>query len=153
MFTGSTGRKETLFSLQFRYFVSKKSCLLLRNLLLRIRIRIFRRIQILIRPCRNKKHMVGSGRVDKNMYLVIFFKKSLLFCCNSSTKSGSGKSVCPSVRLFYLFCHLLKNSSGNPYLKICDLMQYFFADAPMKKKISKILCTRGYSTFWKPSTK
>ena len=32
-------------------------------------------------------------------------------------------------------------------------MQYFFADAPMKKKISKILCTRVYSTFWTPSTK
>ena len=30
-------------------------------------------------------------------------------------------------------------------------MQYFFADAPMKKKL-KILCTRGYSTFWTPST-
>ena len=28
----------------------------------------------------------------------------------------------------------LLRSSGNPYLKICDLMQYFFADAPMKKK-------------------
>ena len=32
-------------------------------------------------------------------------------------------------------------------------MQYFFADAPMKKKNSKNLCTRGYSTFWTPSTR
>ena len=34
------------------------------------------------------------------------------------------------------FCHLLKKSSGNPYLKMRDLAQYFSADAPMKKKNS-----------------
>ena len=41
--------------------------------------------------------------------------------------------LCLSVCLHLLFCHLLKKSPGNPYLKICDLTQYFFADAPMKK--------------------
>ena len=39
-------------------------------------------------------------------------------------------SVCPSGSI----SHLLKISSGNPYLKICDLIQYSFADAPMKNK-------------------
>ena len=38
--------------------------------------------------------------------------------------------------LWKLFCHLLKKSSGNPYLKLCDLTRYFFADAPVKKKNS-----------------
>ena len=34
---------------------------------------------------------------------------------------------------------MLKKSSGNPYLKICDLTQYFFADTPMKKKIKNLV--------------
>ena len=36
-----------------------------------------------------------------------------------------------STKIFLIFCHLPKKSSGNPYLKICDLTQYFFADTPM----------------------
>ena len=37
------------------------------------------------------------------------------------------------------FCHLLKKSSGNPYLKKCDLTQYFFVDEKLKKKNLKNL--------------
>ena len=33
------------------------------------------------------------------------------------------------------FFPLTQKSSGNPYLKICDFTQYFFADAPMEKKL------------------
>ena len=42
--------------------------------------------------------------------------------------------VCLHVWVHQLFCHLLTKSSGNPYLKKCDLAQYSFADAHMKKK-------------------
>ena len=44
------------------------------------------------------------------------------------------------------FCHLLKKSAGNPYLKICDLMQYFFVDAPMKK--NRKFFVRGGTTLF-----
>ena len=37
------------------------------------------------------------------------------------------------------FCPLLKKSSGNPYLKICDLTQYFFMDLNMKKKLKSLV--------------
>ena len=46
-----------------------------------------------------------------------------IFCCNAALRTTRGS---PSL----LARDLLKKSSGNPYLKICDLMQYFFADAP-----------------------
>ena len=32
------------------------------------------------------------------------------------------------------FCHLLKKSKGNKYLKILDFSQLFVVDAPIKKK-------------------
>ena len=74
-------------------------------------------------------------------------KMSAFFCqeflaTNCSTKNHfvskeRRKEVCKS-EAFKPFCPLLKKSSGNPYLKICDITQYFFADAPMKKKF-KIL--------------
>ena len=43
-------------------------------------------------------------------------------------------------------------SSGNPYLKICDLMQFLFSDAPMKKKIffKKISVRGGTALFGHP---
>ena len=55
-------------------------------------------------------------------------------------------SVCMSVSISF-FCHLLKKSSSNPYLKICDHMQYFFADAPMKKKNFKNFVYEGVQHF------
>ena len=58
-----------------------------------------------------------------------------IFCCNAALRTTrESPYVCMFVCVHKLFCHLLKKSSGNPYLKICDLMQYFFADTPMKKK-------------------
>ena len=45
----------------------------------------------------------------------------------------------PVQTYFLIFCHLIKKSLGNPYLKMCDLTQYFFADNPMKKKEFKNL--------------
>ena len=38
----------------------------------------------------------------------------------------------PVQTYFIIFCHLIKKSLGNQYLKICDRTQYFFADTPMK---------------------
>ena len=56
-------------------------------------------------------------------------KESDLFAAKCSTKTHYGsQSVCMSDRPSLLvLCHLLKKSSGNPCLKICDLMQFFFA--------------------------
>ena len=57
------------------------------------------------------------------------------FCCNAALRITRGSPyVCPSVS-FSFFCHLLKKSSGNPYLKICYLMQYFLFDLLITKKI------------------
>ena len=44
-------------------------------------------------------------------------------------------------------CPLLKKSSGNTYLKICDLLHYFFADAPMRKRNLKNLVYDGVQHF------
>ena len=48
-----------------------------------------------------------------------------------------------------IFFALIKKSSGNPYLKICDHTQHFFSDAPLKKKNF----TSFHSTFGTPGTK
>ena len=63
--------------------------------------------------------------------------------------------ICPS-RLKYLthkgmggnlavFCPLLKNSSGNPYLKILDFSQLFIAD---EEKNTKFLFYPRAEHFW-----
>ena len=77
-------------------------------------------------------------RIDSRLFSCASSKQFLnsIFCCNAALRTTMGSPyvclyVCPSVS-FSFFCHLLKKSSGNPYLKICDLKQYFFADAPMK---------------------
>ena len=78
----------------------------------------------------------------------IFF--STFFAATATLRTTRGNPlVSPSVRLFQLFCHLLKNSSGNPHLKICDLTKFFFEDTPIKKNCF----TLSHSTFGKPSTK
>ena len=45
------------------------------------------------------------------------------------------------------FLPFTQKSSGNPYLKVCDLMQYFFANAQMKKKVKKISVRGGTALF------
>ena len=60
--------------------------------------------------------------------------------CSTKNRFGS-LSACLSAYLsvsISFFAIYSKKSSGNPYLIFCDLMQYFFADAPMKIKKNKI---------------
>ena len=53
---------------------------------------------------------------------------------NPPIHEGRGGAVRPPV----IFGPFPKKSSGNPYLKILNFSQLFIADAPMKKKRSKI---------------
>ena len=65
------------------------------------------------------------GRIAKFPKVLHTIAVFLSCKCNFSEPLGE-------VRLHYQKeCHLLKKSSGNLYLKICDLIQYFFADTPM----------------------
>ena len=81
----------------------------------------------------------------KYCIIIIFLNNSLnlsmqLFAATAALRTTRGSlSACPSVCLFQLICHLLKKSSGNPYLKICDLRQHFLTNAPLKKKLNKNL--------------
>ena len=63
------------------------------------------------------------------------------------------EDVCLHVWGHQLFGYLLKKSSGNPYLKILNLTQHSFADAPMKFSFETFRLTPSHSTFGTPSTK
>ena len=62
---------------------------------------------------------------------------------------GRGGGRCTPSPLCF-FAIYSKKSSGNPYLKICDLTQYFFAD---EEKNTKFSFTPSHSTHGTPSTK
>ena len=70
---------------------------------------------------RSRSYRVCLHEEDGRVIIVV--KILVLFLSTKcSTKNHSGSlSVC----LHQLFCHLLKKSSGNPYLKICDLTNIF----------------------------
>ena len=82
---------------------------------------------------KNSDRYLGTWQIGSGLNLLKKKKKKKISWWNLSCGSGSGfltakcstknhsgsLSVCLMPLAF--FCHLLENSSGNPYLKICDL--------------------------------
>ena len=90
---------------------------------------------------------------EKSYAAVQIVPDQVFLAAKCSTKNHFGSlNFRPSVSFNFLVIYS-KNLQATHTSKFFDHMQYFFADAPMKKKNSKILCTRVYSTFWTPSTK
>ena len=96
-------------------------------------------------------YKLQSVQLDVGNYNPTEHLTHVIFCCNAALRTTRGSpSVRPSLLAFLPFSQKIFRQP-----KLRNLWSYtiFFCGCPYEKKKSKILCTRGYSTFWTPSTK